>query len=388
MAFNLFLLLIFIRPFISSLGYPHPDMYYSCFLILVSLALVKSKRALWKGFSGEGWLLLFFLAVIISAFSSFEPIKGCQNLPKYISYLAVFYAVYYAGKKEKKQILLTLILTASCVSLYAIYWLFIGSSNLLGYMREQNLAYPFARELLARKRAFMPYVLPSMLASYLIMMLPVSFAWLLTENKGNFARFNLRNTIFTCPILLIFPVLLLTKSVGASLSMLISLLIFILLSRRFNKRILLLILTLFSAFTAIIILRNYRTESFTTPLFSLQQRLVYWQNTLSVIREHPWRGTGLGNLPFIQSQFTHNSYLQIWAETGLLGIIGFLGFLYQGIKTIRAKRLITDKLFAGLIIANLCFLIHSLVDFSFFLPEVSLFWWIIAAQTLSYLASP
>jgi O-antigen ligase len=326
--------------------------------------------------------LLFFLAVTISAFFSPEPAKGLQGLPKYICSLSAFYAVYYAGKKERQKILLALILTASCVSLYAIYWFFVGSRNLLGYMGEENLAYPFARELLARQRAFMPYVLPSMLAGYLIMMLPVSFAYLLTKNKGNFSRFSLRNTVFACPILFISSVLLLTKSVGAFSSILISLLIFALIIRRFNRKIILSALILFLALAAIIILRSYHTEFFTTPAFSLQKRLVYWQNTLAVIREHPWRGTGLGNLPFVQSQFTHNSYLQIWAEMGLVGIIAFLGFLYQGIKTIQRKKLITDKLYAGLIIANLCFLIHNITDFSFFLPEVSLFWWIIAAQTL------
>jgi len=101
-------------------------------------------------------------------------------------------------------------------------------------------------------------------------------------------------------------------------------------------------LIFFLALASILILRSYKTEYFTSPVFSIHKRIIYWQQTLSVILKHPFRGVGLGNLPFIQSQFAHNSYLQIWAEIGLLGIVGF------------------------------------------FLPEVCIFWWIIAALFLSY----
>ena len=104
---------------------------------------------------------------------------------------------------------------------------------------------------------------------------------------------------------------------------------------------------------------------------------------MSVILKHPFRGVGLGNLPFVESRFAHNSYLQIWAEIGLLGIASFLGFLYKSLKTLQSKTLVTDKLYAGLVIAHLGFLIHNFIDFSLFLPEVSIFWWIIVALLLS-----
>jgi O-antigen ligase len=234
----------------------------------------------------------------------------------------------------------------------------------------------------------MPFVLPSMLGGYLIMMLPLSLGYLFKENKRYFPHPNLKNISLILLTLLIAFVLLLTKSVGAFLSIFLSFLIFIVLSRHFNKKSLLLLLILFLTFTAIFILRSYKAEYFTTPTFSLQKRLIYWQNALSVILRHPFRGIGLGNFPFIQSQFAHNSYLQIWAEIGFLGIIGFLGFIYKSLKTIQLKKLIADKLYAGLLIAILSFLIHNLVDFSFFIPEVSIFWWIFIALFLSSTSIP
>ena len=249
-------------------------------------------------------------------------------------------------------------------------------------MQGQKIIYPFAQELLSRHRAFMPYVSPSMLAGYLIMMLPLSVGYLFKDNKGYF-KLNLKNVLLTLPTLLIAFALFLTKSVGAFLSISLSLLLFIVLSKRFNRRNFLILLIFLLALASIFILRSYKTEYFTSPVFSIHKRIIYWQQTLSVILKHPFRGVGLGNLPFIQSQFAHNSYLQIWAECGLLGIVSFLGFLYKSLKAIQAKKLVADKLYGGLAIANLAFLIHSLVDFGFFLPEVSIFWWIIIGLFLS-----
>ena len=396
---NILLILILCRPFISSLGWPSLDTYYAYALIVCSLLLIKTRKSPSAtplsdfrsgicyilsyttkkdkppSFPGQGYLLLFFLAIIISAFSSLEPSTSLKALPKFLAYFFIFYAVYYTNNAEKKRIILTLILTAACVSLYAIYWFYLGSLDLLSYMQEEKIIYPFAQELLGRRRAFIPYVLPSLLAGFLILMLPISVGYLIKNPRY---------------LLLVLPIafaLLLTKSIGAFLSFSLSLLLFVVLSRRFNflyhKKNFLLALALLLALTSILILRSYKTAYFLTPAFSIQNRLLYWQNTLSIIAKHPFRGMGLGNLPFIQAQFAHNSYLQIWAEAGLLGIISFLGFLYKSLKTIQSERLATDKLYAGLAIAQFSFLIHNLIDFSFFLPEVCLFWCIILALFLS-----
>lgn len=421
MLISVFLFLIFIRPFIPSLSYPSFDTYFSLYLIIVSLALIikkitfgnnlnvrdsslrselpqslseakgrfsqwyrlytflyhKSKREIGKGFSGQGCLFLFFLAVVLSAFLSFHPYKGLQELAKFISYFFVFYVAYYADNLEKKKIILTLILSASCVSLYAIYWFYFGSLNLLGYMKEQRIVYPFVNEFLGRRRAFMPYVLPSALAGYLIMILPLSLAYLFHEKKRGLHIFSLKNILLSFSGLFIVIALILTKSAGAFLSIFLSLLIFMILSRLINEKTFLVLSILLLAFMSISILRSFKAEYFTSSVFSIQNRLIFWRNTLLVILKHPFRGTGLGNLPFVGSKFAHNSYLQIWAEMGILGIVAFLGFIYKSLKAIQPKKLATDKLYASLVIASFGFLIHNFIDFSFFLPEVSIFWWII-----------
>lgn len=74
----------------------------------------------------------------------------------------------------------------------------------------------------------------------------------------------------------------------------------------------------------------------------LEARQYHWGNTLKMIKEHPWRGVGLGNWQFayplymksyqkdscfnfnVQVTRTHNDYLQLAAECGIGALVIFL----------------------------------------------------------------
>ncbi|MBN2097740.1 MAG: O-antigen ligase family protein [Candidatus Omnitrophica bacterium] len=372
MAFKLILILIFLRPFVSSLSYPMAERYYSCLLLIVCFCFLASKKKINKVYPAQGFLCLFFLAVIAAVFFSTNPGKSQALLPQSLSCFFIFYAVLTANQQQQRTIINTVIFSAVCVSSYALYWFHSGPRELLGYLSEQKIIYPFAREFLNRKRAFMPFVLPNMLAGYLIMALPLGL--------GAFSK-KIQHLVFILPML---ALLLLSQSVGALFSLFLALLLYItFFSKSWSKRGLFILVTVFLALALVVILRNYRSAYFTGSLFSLTNRLDYWQKTWVIILRHPWRGSGLGNFSALNSQFAHNSYLQIWAEMGLLGIIGFLGFISQAFWATHSTKLSKDKLYAGLVIASFSFPIHNFVDFSFFLPEVAAFWWIIMALLLS-----
>ena len=58
-------------------------------------------------------------------------------------------------------------------------------------------------------------------------------------------------------------------------------------------------------------------------------------NAIDVIEDHPVFGTGIGTWPAVNAQYnpalgrvdTHNTYLNVFAETGLVGIVLFLGMV-------------------------------------------------------------
>jgi O-antigen ligase len=74
-------------------------------------------------------------------------------------------------------------------------------------------------------------------------------------------------------------------------------------------------------------------------------REALWQAAWLLIRDHLWRGVGIGNAPYAvmshlrlfrsvggeESAAIHNPVLAIWAETGIAGLVLYLGVLGSAI---------------------------------------------------------
>jgi O-antigen ligase len=117
-------------------------------------------------------------------------------------------------------------------------------------------------------------------------------------------------------------------------------------------------------------------------------------DTWHIFRDHPWTGTGLGTLPLVFPAYetlydgkivnhAHNDYLEMLADTGLLGALccaWFLGVLFfWSLKQL----LLTDKSFAAALhlaglVACCGFLVHSLVDFNLHMPANALLFFLMA----------
>ncbi|MEO6060714.1 MAG: O-antigen ligase family protein [Thermoflexales bacterium] len=81
---------------------------------------------------------------------------------------------------------------------------------------------------------------------------------------------------------------------------------------------------------------DVRGAYLTAGNFSLIERLAHWQAALGMILDHPWLGVGFGNYGAAYEQYrtlrwanplghAHNYYLNIFAETGILGLLAYLG---------------------------------------------------------------
>ena len=108
---------------------------------------------------------------------------------------------------------------------------------------------------------------------------------------------------------------------------------------------------------------------------SIAARLTLWKETGKVFRTSPILGVGLGNLasalspgePFRTPTNAHNLFLEIAAETGLVGLALFLGALGAALITfIRTQTLEAKGLASGLIV----FMVHSLFETTLYSPQV------------------
>lgn len=363
--FGIFLILIFIRPFISALAFPYLNFIYSAFLtvFLVKLSMIK-RISLGKKQALRYPVICFFLALMISVVCSTNRLNSFQELYPYIDGILILLVVASLAYEDKMRIIRTIAWAGLIISMIAIYQYILGFKHILNYMAKVKVTDLFALEYIQRKRAFFPFITPNTLGGYLAMIIPLTLIFK-------------KNVWFIIPIA---SALLLTQSLGAFLSFFVGLCIYFYLQGKLEKKGIIFLSGVLLIIGLVFVARTVTQKAHLQPIFSTIMRLTYWQDTLNIIKAHPLKGVGLGNFDLMHSRFAHNSYLQIWSEMGIWGLMSLLWLIYKSLKIGLKKFKVSKKrtyFIVGLVSANSVFLSHNLIDFTFFLPEVSLIWWIL-----------
>jgi tetratricopeptide (TPR) repeat protein len=139
---------------------------------------------------------------------------------------------------------------------------------------------------------------------------------------------------------------------------------------------------------------------------SSRQRVLLWEDTLRLIFDRPFVGVGVGNFEYNIPKYTsrqslevkrrmeqrtgkelmayraHNEYLEIWAESGILGIIAFGAILYQLLGAVigllrRYMRREEGVLALGLSAAVAATLAHSFFSTNLQDPASASHFWIV-----------
>ena len=119
-----------------------------------------------------------------------------------------------------------------------------------------------------------------------------------------------------------------------------------------------------------------------------------WRQALYVIEANPVLGVGANNYAVWFEQYigpeldaqrirtVHNKYLLVWAETGIVGLVAFLGFLlsaiYWGWRGWQLRDRLLSPLALGLAVAIAGQMIHMFVDIFHSRPQVQALWLVVA----------
>jgi O-antigen ligase len=367
-------LFLFFRPFIPELILKQTDIFLNIiFVVTVVVYLVVHKR--FKQRYYDKFFFLFIVAMLISLCFSTHHLLSAAMLYKYICPILLCY--FFALSQEEKKFLPVLIISALCVSLYSLRGYFIISGQALRYLHTMQNISSFSEEFILRKRAFVPFVLPNLLGGYLAMVIPLSVGCIIQRAKNNRKDFVFVAMCVSCLVSCV--VLFLTKSIGAFCALLGACCVYFFLGKWKYKKISLLIIVGLLIITAVVVASRFHTGSETThPSFSLKMRVSYWNEALGIISERPFTGVGLGKFSLYDTRFAHNSYFQVWAEMGIVGLISWLTiivlFFSEGIEKLKMKG---NVVYRGAFIAGVSFIIHNFLDFTFFVPQVSFLWWIL-----------
>ncbi|MFH1478508.1 MAG: O-antigen ligase family protein [Candidatus Omnitrophota bacterium] len=323
-------------------------------------------------------IAIMLLSYLISHIFSVNFENSTKEIIRFISYIMIFSMVGLSNRSQKDTLIKIMVFSASIVSIYAIYQYFWGYDILLnGLNSTQNFLVSnssYAKDILIGKRAISTFPSPNILGGYLIMM----FFLALYLSK--------RYKIALIAVILISFALLLTKSMGAWLSLIVALIIYVVVgykTLRFEKRIAI-ISSIFIVLALIFILlsRGERLINLENPQNSITQRIAYWKTAINIIKYHPIFGVGPGNFQEVflkykigsdtDTRYAHNLFLQIWVELGILGLIGLIYLLSMIVKNLRTKLQNNLILFVSIV-----FMMHNIIDITYFIPQVSFFWWVI-----------
>ncbi|MBN1526074.1 MAG: O-antigen ligase family protein [Candidatus Omnitrophica bacterium] len=194
--------------------------------------------------------------------------------------------------------------------------------------------------------------------------------------------------------------LILTKTRGAWLAFGVGLLIAPLFSIKFRsiKRPLALFAVIILLASPFVLKKHMKGA--VTSFGGIAERNTMWSNGWKIFKQHPVIGSGI-NTFFVnymniredeykgkKGSYAHNCYLQIAADTGLLGLSAFLAFAAALVW--RARHLISkteDALLrcmqAGLALGMIAYLVHAFTDTNLFSLNLAALFWVSAGLLAS-----
>jgi len=381
-AFFFFVVLIFFLPISNAI------IESSCgfiFLILLVRSIIeKPNLSKIKVFFSERinlYLLIFFIAVGVSVFVS--SLLWRQSLKTLITKwgegVLLFYAArIFLNKKQIKILCLIMVFSVCLLSVDGIYQKITG----VDFIRTRMaLKTKFATAITGTFRHYNDF------ATFL------GTGFFITIGFFGYARKLWQKMFLSLTLSAAFINIFFTFSRGAWFALMtVSLLAIIFIKN--NKTKIILLLLLLSFFGVLLSFLPFRDR-----LFMIFQpggdasRFKIWRLSWAMFLESPFFGKGVGTFIAhfpeqinLNVQYTHNCYLQILTETGLLGFISFFWFLGEVLgREYKRLKENTDGLSFGLFFGLLTFLTHSFFDTQLFSLKLSILFWLLISFSTIYL---
>lgn len=368
------------------------DMILFIFIILYIISILVSRDARkrfkrgFKNFFKNYLSLSMFLLLIVMAISTiYAKDKGLafSETIRFTLYIMVYFIITCEvnSKKVIEKIFKIFIGTCVAVSIFGIvqYFTKIGLDKKFDY---------YGKGLSVNFRIESTMDNPNSLGALLILVIfPLIVLTLYEKNKKS-------KILYAILSLIVFSNIALSMSRNAWLGVLLGSLILII---TYNwKGIILLILGLGASLTISPV--RHRLKDFSGILNDPRRKM--WKVALKMIKDNPIFGVGNGNYTTfyggyvkrypelkygIYTEFpSHNSYLKVQSELGILGIVFFISLLASVL--IKLKNVINfledgfcKAFYKGFYISAIVFLFMNIPDNLFFVPKISMYFWIIVA---------
>ncbi|HAN09983.1 MAG TPA: hypothetical protein DCP90_05135 [Clostridiales bacterium] len=371
--------LVLILPFIRASQAQVLCLIVGLLALKIVFRIISSKQPLYKRtfFDVSGSML--FVVWITTTLTSVSIIKSITDL--IISTLGLLFCFICIQILEKKQdyinIITAIIISNVTISLYGLYQFFIEKP-----IKTEWVDATVNPDL--QVRAYSVLGNPNILSQYLLLALPIGIMFMMYKkklwHKSILAVFNI--VILVC--------LLVTYSRASLLGLIVSLLTIGILN--YTQALILMIPV---AIIALIIFAPRVLErlltSFNTKDTSISSRMTLWQDVIQIIKDYFLTGVGFGVAAFsgiylfykhqyLTALHAHNLYLEILAETGIIGFLVFAYFVFSVIINLMKNYVQENDKFKkyivlGILAAFLGILVNGFAEYTWSdFRVVGMFW--------------
>ncbi|MFH1460444.1 MAG: O-antigen ligase family protein [Candidatus Omnitrophota bacterium] len=389
------LILLIFRPFICEQVFPVCGIMFN----LVFTVVFFSKLIVDKNIKTSKtiviiifFIFVFFICQIIFSIN----IYNTCNVLCYLFTLVIIYMFVDSLESEKQEFLIKAMVAISfIIALRGAYQYLFGLNLINKIFSEEQIAKEslYAFELLKRRRIVSWFTTPNLLASYLLMFIPLALAQI-DFDKNNILK--VKNIFYFLGFICIFFAVLFAKVIAVYLVIIFLISCFFIKkftikSQIAHKNSFLFIAAFFVISGGVFFAERASAFLLNDINNSIIQRLYYWQATLRIIKNNLFFGLGLGNFgivyPFYKNSYAnetiyvHNSYLQLFAETGIIFFLTAVSLLGCSLRNLFKNE--DQKLTIALSFSCAAFLIHNLVSYSFFIMQVCFVWVVLFACLFS-----
>ena len=381
---------LFFRPLIGEGFFLYPKIIFENTIFIAGFMLLinkcrENKTKIFFSFIDK----IFCLFLIILAIRLSRSVNLLASITQLIYFLSI-YVLYWSIKNLpdddliKSLFLKTFIFCGFILMLYAVHQYTIGFSQMRTFL-ESHPEYvinsgEFAKRV-NQNLIFATFIYPPAFGDYLSMLFLTSLGitYIKRDNSNQKGYGKLIKYIPLILTLCIIPILILTKSKGAWVSLFAGLALFYTLNKNSPKPVLkpIYALALFVVcFFCIGLLSKTTLPNLKNFIISYEIRLEYWKAALMMIKEHPLLGFGPGTFAVLYPVFktklaeetimAHNSFLQLWAESGFFSLVCFSLFVCRLFFSAFKNRSRLKPMDVGIFAAFFSFSFQNLFDFGLF----------------------
>ncbi len=370
---------------------PLPTTALECIFLGVAASLtIKTRGKIWlEGFNASrpwhlaltAWALVSFFAVFVAQ----DHVAALGLWRAYILEPVLFMVLVFGTRKETKDndALVTAFVAATVfVTLYAI----------VQFVTGWGIPHPWNTDILTR-RATGPFGFPNALALFTAPIGALCLGWIVQKYTTHTLHLPLRkgessggarggSLLLWLGFFSAIIATLLARSTGGVLAIAAAVGLVLLFTRRTRLPTIIIGIVGLSLVFAITPIRTRVIKKITFQEWSGKVRTVIWKETVTMLRDRPLFGAGLGGYPdgikpyhkatwMEIFQYPHNILLNLWSEVGVLGVLAFTFIVATWIR-------VAWKTERYLLLPLIAILVHGLVDVPYFKNDLAMAFWMFA----------